>query len=1118
MSSSGDEVLAGGGEMGALMRSMDWSTTPLGSVASWPQSLRTTVSLCLGSTFPILIAWGPERVQIYNDSYRPICGAKHPQSMGQRFNDCWESALPAVGSVVQRAQDGEGSYIENLRMFLDRNGYMEEAFMTFSFSPIRDETGKVGGLFHPITEVTDKMLTARRVQGLRDLAVQLGKAKTLAQVWEVAAGAFGELELDLPFLLFYQLDESGKEAHLRGAVGLAAGTAAAPALLQLDANGESTWPLGTIIRTGQIEQVDDLAARLGPLRCGPYPESPRTALLIPIHVPGVTAPVACLVAGVSARRALDALYRAFYESLAATITTAVVTVRAHEQELEHLANLAAVDRSKTAFLGNVSHEFRTPLTLMLGPTEDALASPEGALRGSELLMVHRNELRLLKLVNTLLDFSRIEAGRVQASYEPTDLSLFTTDLASIFRSTVERAGLRLVVECPPLPEDVWVDREMWEKIVLNLLSNAFKFTFAGSIQVQLQWLGTHVELAIADTGTGIAETEVPRLFERFYRVQGANGRSYEGSGIGLALVQEMVRLQGGDVRVTSRAGEGSTFFVSLPAGNAHLPREQVHATRTAPSAGSWSAPFIHEALQWVEAPPTARAETFIGAQVDLSIAAPARSESTAREGRILLADDNADMRVYVRRLLEGRYTVDVVADGVAALEAARTQVPDLILADVMMPGLDGFELLRGLKNEPRTAAIPVVLLSARAGVESTLEGLAAGARDYLVKPFSGRELVARVDGAFRVARERARITEILESVSDAFFAVDKDWRIVFVNSNQERVSSTPRSESLGRIFWEVFPAATRVTSKYWIEYHRCMEDRVPVSFVEYYAPLNVWTDVRAHPTPEGGIAVFFRDVSEEKKAGEALRLQAEFEQQLVGIVSHDLRNPLNAIQLSAELLTQFQGKDDRATKEVLRIKSSVGRATRLVGDLLDFTQARLGRGIPVRRTKLDSHDVFRSALQDVRSAFPDRELHFSAEGSGEGEWDGDRLIQIIENLATNALKYSPPGTSVRVSVRGDPDAIVLSVHNDGPPIAAHFLPELFEPMRLGTKESGREPGSIGLGLYIVDQLARAHEGSVSVSSSHEDGTTFRVRLPRIAQAGEASALRRPNPRSPPLLV
>jgi hypothetical protein len=231
--------LTGGGEMGELIRSMDWSTTPLGPLQTWPQSLRTSVSLCLSSTFPILIAWGPDDVQIYNDAYRPICGDLHPRAMGGAFKEIWAAALPVVGDKFDRARKGEGTYIRDQRMFLERHGYLEEAFMTFSFSPIRDESGEVGGIFHPISEATATVLNARRTQCLRDLSVAIADARTVGDIADDIAGQYANLALDLPFALLYQFDGDSGKLVLRGGAGLDDHPGLAPAMTSLD---DTLWP------------------------------------------------------------------------------------------------------------------------------------------------------------------------------------------------------------------------------------------------------------------------------------------------------------------------------------------------------------------------------------------------------------------------------------------------------------------------------------------------------------------------------------------------------------------------------------------------------------------------------------------------------------------------------------------------------------------------------------------------------------------------------------------------------------------------------------------------------------------------------------------------------------
>jgi signal transduction histidine kinase len=778
-----EDWLGGGGEMGKLIRSMDWAKTPLGPIELWPQSLRTTVSLCLASNFPIALAWGPKHVQIYNDGYWPICGEKHPGAMGQDFTECWAAPWPVIGKAFTSALAGETSFLENQRMFLDRNGYLEETFFTFSFSAIRDETGVVG-LFHPVTETTERMLSERRTRTLRDLAARAGKARTMEEAFTLAAQTLSDCQLDLPFVLFYLLDARGEEARLIASTGLPQGSAASPAVLDLSVSQKSAWPLADVARSGQAQTVRDLEARFGPLLCGEYLESQKDALALPITPPGCERPVAVLVAGVSSRLPLNETYRAFYDLVAAGVTTAVANGRAYEEERGRAEALAEIDRAKTAFFSNVSHEFRTPLTLMLGPLEDELAERDNPLppaRHERLETAHRNSLRLLELVNSLLDFSRIEAGRAQASYEPTDLAAHTEELASVFRSAIEKAGLTLNIDCPSLPEPVYVDREMWEKVVLNLLSNSLKHTFEGEITVRLRWCGEHAELTVADTGVGIAAAELPRLFERFHRVKGAKSRTHEGTGIGLALVKELVSLHGGTVRVESEEGEGSTFAVTVKAGTAHLAPDRVGGERGLASTATGAAAYVGEALHWLPSA-SAVSDPRSGSRPADSVSTPGKTitPARARRPRILWADDNADMRDYVRRLLADHYEVIAVPDGLTALAAAQSESPDLVLTDVMMPGLDGFGLLRELRADARTRTVPVILLSARAGEESTVEGLDAGADDYLAKPFSAPELLARVRTHLDLARARREWAQQLEQANQELesfsYSVSHDLR------------------------------------------------------------------------------------------------------------------------------------------------------------------------------------------------------------------------------------------------------------------------------------------------------------------------------------------------------
>jgi signal transduction histidine kinase len=746
-------VFPGASEMARRMRALDWSATALGPVDAWPSSLRTSVSTCLDCAFPIVLWWGPDLVILYNDEYRAMLGpAKHPAALGERgavvWAEIWDVIAPMLSQVIT---NGEATRSRDLLLHIDR-GYPEEAYFSFSYSPIHVDDGTAGGVFCPVIETTDKVIGERRLRTLRDLSAERQGVETEADVYEAAAAILADNPHDVPFAMIYRVDEESRVATLVAAAGIERGGPASPDIVALGDDASDRWSLTDAARSTAAVLICDLADRFADLPAGAWKTAPRSALVLPVLLPGQDRPRALLVTAVSPMRELDRDYRTFFGLVATQVAAALADAQALEEQRRRAEALAELDRAKTTFFSNISHELRTPLTLILNPIEDALASSAGLSANlvETLGVARRNSRRLLKLVNTLLEFSRIEAGRIEASFEPTDLAALTEELASVFRSAVEKAGLTFVVDCPPLPWPVFVDRDMWEKIVLNLLSNAFKFTFEGTITVALQAKGRSVRLTVSDTGVGIPETDLPRVFQRFERVRHTRARTHEGTGIGLALVQELARQHGGDVAIASREGQGTTLTVTISTGSAHLAPDRINAGRARGSTSIAAGVFVEEAEGWrPDQVPADVVDDVTG--LALATRDAAGDEAPAR---ILLADDNADMREYVRRLLSGTYTVEAVADGQSALDRVLADPPDLVLADVMMPRLDGFGLLSAIRANAKTTTLPVVLLSARAGEEAQIEGLKAGANAYLTKPFSARELLARVASQVELARVR----------------------------------------------------------------------------------------------------------------------------------------------------------------------------------------------------------------------------------------------------------------------------------------------------------------------------------------------------------------------------
>ncbi len=875
--------------MADLMRAHDWSQTPLGAPSGWSQSLKTVLSILLTSQHPIFLWWGSELIQFYNDAYRPILGTtKHPQALGQRGRECWqeiwETIAPMIAAVVER---GEATRIQDGLLLLERNGYLEECYFNYAYSPVRDEAGEVGGVFCACDETTKRVIGERQLKTLRELAAQPLATKTIAEAGRSCMSAIAANPADIPFALLYQLDELGESARLLGTAGIAPGTIASPDRIALTA---AVWDLDRVGQSGKAAYLTDLVTRFDSLPDSIWNLPPQSASVLPLWRSGQQQLAGFLILAVSPRRAFDEEYRGFFEVIGSQVEIAMSNARAHQEERQRAEALAALDRAKTEFFSNVSHEFRTPLTLMLSPLAETIASLDGTIPAPEigrLQLIQRNGKRLLKLVNSLLDFSRIEAGRVQVTYEAVDLASYTAELASAFRSIVEQAGLALIVECPTLPVAVWIDRQMWEKIVLNLLSNAFKFTLVGSITVRLEWCGDRVNLTVADTGVGIPAPELPRLFDRFHRVENSQGRSFEGSGIGLSLVQELVRLQGGTIDVASQLGQGSCFTVSIPHRHEPTATAAIDSSRALAPIATNAMLYVEEARRWLPENGASYPPIEFDVEEPVPLGAPSGDPTQPQplpqlgRARILLADDNADMRDYIQRLLSGSYQVETAADGMAAMASIDRQPPDLVLTDVMMPRMDGFELLRVLRSSAATEEIPIILLSARAGEEARIEGLEAGADDYLIKPFSARELVARVEATLKLAQlrrtsrdreralqqatdaARANLDRIVSSLRDGFATFDRQWRYTYINNRLLEFLNLPRSAVIGRQAWDVFPH--QVGIEFYDLLQRAMTEQIEVQFEFYYSVVDMWVEHRLYPTTDG-LAILMADISDRKRA------------------------------------------------------------------------------------------------------------------------------------------------------------------------------------------------------------------------------------------------------------
>jgi signal transduction histidine kinase len=1128
--------------MGERIRSYDWSSTPLGPPEDWPQSLKTSIRIMLMSRQPVWIGWGSDLLYFYNDPYFSIIGGKHPAALGKPTRQVWSEIWDVIGPMLRTAMSGdEGTYVESQLLIMERNGYPEETYYTFSYSPIPDDEGQPGGIFCANSEDTQRVISQRELALLRELAERTARSATPQQACERSIAALSNGAYDLPFSAIYLVDDEG-QVELCGTAGIERGHRLVPEVLS------AGHPYLRALQGGEMVTIEDLGSTED-LPRGAWSVPPQRVIALPLAA-SESLRGGVIVIGPNPYRLLDKGYRGFLGLVAGQVASAISDAEAAERERQRLESMAELDRAKTAFFANVSHEFRTPLTLMLAPLQDALSGDLGSLPERarvELETVHRNGLRLQKLVNALLDFSRLEAGRVRAEFRPTDVGTFTADVASSFRSAIERAGIRLEIDCPPLAgsERPFIDHDLWEKAVLNLVSNAFKHTFEGRIKVSIQREHEDVLLAVSDTGIGIPESELPRLFERFRRVEGAASRSVEGSGIGLALVHEVVLFHGGEISVESRTEgpeHGTTFFVRIPLGTGHLPQDQLSPEAT-PTAKETTA-STDEALSW------------LGESTE-DLESPGSPPVLLRTAgaRIVVADDNPDMRGYIKRLLSSNYRVQAVADGQEALEAVRRDPPDLLVTDVMMPRLDGFGLLKAIREDAAISQTPVVMLSARAGEESRIEGLDAGADDYLVKPFTARELLARVDSTLALAAlrqetleelrrseqqiqtawreadtERARLRDLFTR-APALVCVLKGPEHVFELANPVYMSAVDRKDAdellgkpirqalpelEGQPFFDILDRVYDTGEPYFgkevpVRLARNGSDELEEVLMDFvYQPsrnamgevdgilvhaVDVTEQVRARQKVEG----FAQELEETVRHRTVELLQAN--EQLQGFtysVAHDLRQQIRGISVNAAILLEdaAEALDEESRTTLDRLVRAARKLGILVDDLLAY--ARLGKAEPDIEP-VDLTEMVQSVIQrlvEVESCSAN--TSFVVEPTPVAFGDPSMLRIVVENLIDNASKYS--GKREAPVVEFGYDGGGYFVRDNGAGFDERYAHKLFQPFeRLHGDDSF---AGTGIGLANVKRIIEKHGGQVSATSRLGEGATFRFTLPnRSEEAG-----------------
>jgi signal transduction histidine kinase/CheY-like chemotaxis protein len=706
-SASPTAFLDGGGRMGALMRSRDWTTSPLGAPATWPDTLKSAVATCLSSHFPMVIWWGPELLMLYNDAWQPILGdTKHPSGLGRPGAESWPETWPIVRVQFENALKGIASWSEDLLLASDRHGFLEECYFTYSHSPLRDASGRVVGVCSVVSETTSRVLNERRLRVLRDLSNATIDATSESASAQRVCTKLVELlcrgNPDVPFAIQY-LTDAGGSACLCASAGI--DDRLFPAVI--GAGETDSWGIAQSLRS-RTPVTTDAPSVAGGLPGGVWPEPTNRIMSLPLsRSDRSTSPCGALLVGINSRLRLDQPYEDFLKLAAAQLASAVSALQLLENERLARAEAERSARVKDEFLAMVSHELRTPLNAVIGWTEILkrdLADP--VLASSAVTIIERNARRQARLISDLLDISLITSGSMRLEVQPIDLRVVIDAAIEAVAPAAAEKRVTLEPRLAAQSRTIHGDPVRLQQVVWNLLVNAIKFTpTAGRVEIALTTAGANAELRVTDTGEGIDPSVMPHIFEGFRQADASPARRHGGLGLGLTIVKQFVELHGGHVSAESKGqGHGTTFIVRLPYGDSE---------RLLPSGSARAA---------------------VKATVE-----PAQLRNT----RILVIDDDRDAVRMMRRFIEDASGhVRTASTAKQALDILTRETFDVIVSDIAMPGGDGYDLIDEIRR--RGVATPAVALTAFAHADDRKRALARGYQAHIAKPVDPVELLGAV--------------------------------------------------------------------------------------------------------------------------------------------------------------------------------------------------------------------------------------------------------------------------------------------------------------------------------------------------------------------------------------
>lgn len=846
------------------------------------------------------------------------------------------------------------------------------------------------------------------------------------------------------------------------------------------------WPLMQALVSGQVTYVEDARQLVADFELRCWDELPQSAVIVPISGKGSRIPSSVMIVGINLRRPYDTEYEDWINMFRNQISTALAAVRAFEHEAEQAQRAHALSQAITNFLSNAAHELKSPLTLIAAPVKDLVDMLRDERAKSLAVLAQKSCSRLTRLVNSLMDFSRLEAGRLKGSFRPYNVGALTEEVAALFRTlpAVEKGKIKYQIHCDtqnskPL---AFIDVDLWERVVSNLVSNAFKYTRSGEIKVELFYTHATCELTVADTGSGIRQVDIPHLMERFYRADSES--AVEGTGIGLSYSQELVRLHGGSLWIESKTvdespdgSHGSVFHVTFPLGHEHLERSQVDFSSDGRCEhGNYGRGVLEETWQWQHSDGETSSEFAATSSNDgssneraLRGIDPSTLFFNKETDTLLIVDDNPDMRRYMASLFSSFVKVEEASNGVEALEIIRVRPPSLILSDVTMPRMSGTELLAHVKADDDLRSIPVILITAKAGEDERVDGLLLGADDYLLKPFKSRELIARVNVQMQIGKSRRELEhafnlrnaelQILATYAPVgIVRANPGGALTFVNEAWYEMSQYP-SRSLPITDWAPHIVDAHLLEDAWQEF--ALNDATTGRFEWQWKKgayvTSVFTKLN-HVNPKlNGLIGCVTDITwqKEREREQAQRLLEEQERRkeavaakaqqelLIDVTSHELRNPISAVlqcslvvsQDLQQLKSQIQSGNFTAGPELdLMLNESIDALESIYQ--CGLSQSRIADDVlSLGRIQLDMLQIFytdtdlRKESSKLLSTFATECRRLGIElnlelGAGVQmcpyvKTDPVRLGQIITNLVSNAIRFTQTSTHRKIDFKID---------------------------------------------------------------------------------------------------